>query len=422
MSIALLALLVFYLAVNVVIIALVTFRTLQLLGFYAWCYDLFGVFGLFVSIPLTIILLAVIVWAALFFIIYSGLLWLIVVFVCIEAHRRYRASRQYSLLWLLAISAERGIPLTTSLEAFASERRGYFARGARKLAAMLESGVDFPDALDQSPGMLPPQALPLIRVGCKSGSLGPALRRASSFGNLLEPMWMSIVGKIGYLMMLTLVGLSLFWFIMAKILPSFEMIFQDFDMELPSVTNNLVSWAGFMADYGILLVPAYLAIFVFLLMPAAKYFGWHPPGLNLITRRLDAADLLDGLSLAVQQRLSMLDGLRAMARSYPRSDIKARLWKTVKDVVDGGDWAESLHARGFLRRIDLAVVQSAQRADNLSWALREIAESNRRRFMYRLQATVQTVFPLAVVALGVGVGCVVFGLFIPLLKLITQCS
>lgn len=422
MSIALLALFVFYLAVNVVLIALVTLKTLQMLGFYAWCNDLFGIFGVFVSIPLTIVLLAVIVWVALFFIAYSSLLWIIVVFVCIESHRRYRASRQYALLWLLVVSTERGIPLTTSLEAFASERRGYFARGTRKLVAMLESGVDFPDALDQSPGMLPPQALPLIRVGCKSGSLGPALRRASAFGNLLEPLWMSIIGKIGYLMMLTLIGLSLFWFIMAKILPSFGKIFQDFDMELPRITSNLVSWAGFMADYGILLTPAYLAIFVFLLIPVAKYFGWHPPGLNLITRRLDAADLLDGLSLAVQQRLSMLDGLRAMARSYPRRDIKAKLWKTVKDVVDGGDWAESLYARGFLRRIDLAVVQSAQRADNLSWALHEIAESNRRRFMYKLQATVQTAFPLAVVALGIVVGGIVIGLFVPLIKLITQMS
>ena len=37
--------------------------------------------------------------------------WLILFFVLVEGWRKYRATQQYGLLWLLTVSAERSMPL-----------------------------------------------------------------------------------------------------------------------------------------------------------------------------------------------------------------------------------------------------------------------------------------------------------------------
>ena len=55
---------------------------------------------------------------------------------------------------------------------------------------------------------------------------------------------------------------------------------------------------------------------------------------------------------------------------------------------------------------------------NLPWAMREMADSNRRRFAYRLQAMVQTLFPPAMILLGLIVMFIVVALFLPLVALI----
>ena len=90
------------------------------------------------------------------------------------------------------------------------------------------------------------------------------------------------------------------------------------------------------------------------------------------------------------------------------------------DVGRGRDWAESLYDRRLIRSADLAVLQAAQRAGNLPWAMAEMADSNRRRFAYRLQAVVQSVFPLAVIGFGLVVMFIVVGLFYPLVELIKK--
>ena len=113
-----------------------------------------------------------VLWAALLG--FVGIVgWVVLIFVLIEGSRKYRATQQHGLLWLLTVSAERDMPLIPAMEAFARERGGSFSRRAKRLAGMLKAGVPLPDALDRCPGLLPRYAAPTIRVGYETGTLGP---------------------------------------------------------------------------------------------------------------------------------------------------------------------------------------------------------------------------------------------------------
>ena len=52
--------------------------------------------------------------------------------------------------------------------------------------------------------------------------------------------------------------------------------------------------------------------------------------------------------------------------------------------------------------------------------MQEMADSARRRFFYRLQAIIQTVFPFAVVGFGAIMMFIVVALFLPLVYLIQK--
>lgn len=383
-------------------IAILILRAVRSLEYRSRLYGAMRFLGAFVGVVFVVLLSFAVTGLVL------GIFWWgIFLFVFIEVFRKYRASRQYALLWLLTVSAEREVPLTSALEAFARERRGRFAQRARRLAKLLDSGVSLPDGLDQVPGLLPPHAPPMIRVGCQSGALAPALRRAAAVNDLNGPVWMALTGKIAYVLLLTFFGFLILTFVLWKIVPAYQKIFADFDTPLPYITEQLVLCSQFFVDYWYLFSPFFVLCMLLMLYPVARYFGWNPPGPGWITRRLDAADVLDGLALVARQQMPMLDGLDSLAKSYPRSDIRMLLRRVAGDVQNGRDWAESLYSRGLLRRADLAVLQAAERVGNLPWALREMAESNRRRFAYRLQSIVQTAFPLVIIFFGAIVGFIV---------------
>ena len=348
-------------------------------------------------------------------------LFIAVAAVMAETLVKHRLSRQYALLWLLTVAAERLIPLVPAIEAFAREGGGLFAGRARYLAAMIRAGVPLPEALQRVPGLLPRDVLPVIRVGYESGALAAALRQAASVRDFRRPLWLSLAGRLVYLMILMGLGIAVITFVMYSIVPAFERIFAGFDVQMPEMTQMLISASHVLVDLWFLLVPFFMLLGLLLIYVLLRYIGlinWELPGTNWIIRRLDTAAILDSLSLAAEHRRPLPEAMATLAGSYPKASIRRRLRGVVGDLHGGADWCQSLLARGLIKRADLAILQAAQWVGNLPWALREMAESNRRRLAYRLQALVQLLFPPAILVLGAVVMFIVVSLFIPLISLI----
>ena len=87
---------------------------------------------------------------------------------------------------------------------------------------------------------------------------------------------------------------------------------------------------------------------------------------------------------------------------------------------EGREWWRCLRWQGLIRTSEAAVLESAQRAGNLPWALRELAESGERQTIYRLQAWSQALFPLIVISLGGLVFLLAVAYFSPLIALIQE--
>ncbi len=349
---------------------------------------------------------------------------LLVLLVLGMAVLRQRRAQQYTLLSTLAVAAERLMPLVPAVEAFADERGGLLGWRARRLAELLRSGATLPDALQQTPGLVPQQALVTIRAGQESGALAEALRDAVGSHGLLAPLWNQLLARVLYVCFLMLFAVSVATFMMLRIVPEFQKIFAEFDAELPPLTRTITATSYLFANYWYVLAAPLLVIlglaFLGLGMQYMGGFRWNVPFVNWLTRRLDTAVILDALALAAERNVNFPAKIATLARWYPRQSVRKRLQAALRDVDAGADWCQSLARRGLIRRAELAVLGAAQRVGNLPWALREMADSSRRRLAYRLHALLQVLFPLTIAAFGLLVMAYVVGYFMPLVSLISS--
>ncbi len=379
-------------------------------AFLFFCYVLLalGLSGLFIS-PATIIFLP---W------------WILIIIVVADSIRHHHRAQQHALLWSMAICAEKNIPLGSAIEAFACESSGVINLKARKLATLLDSGVPLPEAIENVPGLLPQRALPIIRVGYESGALAKSLRQALSSSDALAPIWNSFFNRLLYIAMVIFFGLGILTFILIRIIPSFKKIFYDFRSDLPAITRLLMEIADIFLSSPLpaLLILILLGLIIYSLI---CYFGWAPfyfPGLTRVMRRQHAAAILDSLALTAEYNRPLGASLTALAASYPQWSVRKKLKQVEKEVSQGKDWSESLCQQGLIKAVDKAVLQAAQRVGNLPWALHEMAGSNRRRLIYRLQAWLQLLYPPLIVCLGAGVLFIMVALFSPLIILISRLS
>lgn len=337
---------------------------------------------------------------------------------------RRRRAMQLGLLGTMAVSAERFIPIVPAMEAFADDVRGGFAVRVRRLARLLRTGVGLPAAIKQVGRVVPRQLVPTIRVASECGALSRGLAEAATAEDRHDALWGPFAAKMFYMAAMPCVGmafLSYMWWANFN----FQRTLKAVGFRPSGLTQTLLDAFSFAATFWPLAILAATFFTLLFLYAVLRYLGvplFDPPGVQWMLRREHTAAILDNLAMAVECNRPLPDVIQTLSECYPKNSIRMRLKYVLYDLAHGGHWEESLYHRGLIRPSDLAVLQSAERSGNLSWALRELADSNRRRLAQWLNVAMQLVFPPVVICFGAVVCFVVVAIFMPVIQVINSMS
>ena len=350
-----------------------------------------------------------------------GMLLVSLVVLLMALDRRMRLEHQ-ALMSSIAVAAEKGIPLPEAALAFADEMSSGNARRALWLVQALQHGMSLDQAISYAWIKCSTAARMAVRMGSSLGALGPALRHEAQASHELETLVRPMFTRWIYLFSVLLVGECLVTFVIGWIVPVFDRMYQDFEIELPGATALLISVTRWIADYGWpLLALLTMAALLFFLMGLSSYIGWLPRSTPLVSRlfrRYDGAIVLRSLALAVRRGQPLDRAVRMMADIYPLGTVRNWLKKASAAIDGGQEWCQALRRVRLIDQTDAVVLRAAQGAGNLPWALEEMSESLLRREVYRWQAWYNIVSPIVVLAMGACVGFICVALFIPLLGLI----
>jgi type II secretory pathway component PulF len=335
-----------------------------------------------------------------------------------------RRAMQLALLGTMAVSAERFIPLVPAMEAFADDIRGRFAFRVRRLASLLRSGVGLSAAIKRVGRVVPRQLVPTIRVASECGALSRGLAEAAKAEDQHNALWGPFAAKMLYIAAMPCVGMA-FLGVMLGMSFNYQRTLKQFSFRPSGLTQKLLEAFSFATTFWPLATAVAIFFAILFLYAVLRYLGvplFDPPGVERMLRRQHTSAILDNLALAVECSRPLPAVIQTLSECYPKKSIRTRLGYVLYDLAHGGSWDESLFRRGLIRKSDLAVLQSAECVGNLSWALRELADSNRRRLAQWLNVVMQLLFPPVVLCFGAVVCFVVVAMFMPLIQVITALS
>ncbi len=356
----------------------------------------------------------------LFFLLTLGPLVLVAGIVVVLVQRR--RVQQDALLHVLTIGAEQNLPLAPGLEAFAGLCGRSFRWRTQALGRLLQNGMALPEALARAPGVLSRPAALLASVGWSQGNLTGGLREAQTAESNRRQFRGVFLPKIAYLGGMILVMQLVGGFMLYFITPKFEAIFTDFGLALPQITLFTIQLGHFLgrAPLGPLLLLTELILLIYLPLLLFGVVRWEPPFSGWLSWRRDSAAVFRSLAIGVEAGKPITDGLGLLGTLYPRGRVRRRLKRASTLVEQGADWLDALGRHGLINHNDRAVLESAQRAGNLSWALRMQADAHERRLGYRLQIWAELLFPVVVLTAGLCVALFAVGYMMPLIQLISR--
>jgi type II secretory pathway component PulF len=326
----------------------------------------------------------------------------------------------------LATTLERGRTIQPAIRAYAEELPpGRQRRQLKSMCSVLENGdaTQAAESLAQSPEFW----IPLLSSATASPDpaqvLNTFLAESERTDEIRQQWWLTLAYPIA------LAGLALAVFVALSVfvIPEFGRIFEDFDLELPGLTQFVLelaswfsSWQG-LASVALLMAAAAVLLLLNRWLPAAR-FGWWSDRLRLPFGRRSAmarfsrftADLLDA-------GVSTSDALRIASFSVNHSRLQQSAWRLANELETTGKSTDRIDPLPLSTTVFLAMAGDVSTETRVR-LLREISACHAERVRIGMSWASGIVEPLGICFVGCVVGTVVLALFIPLVKLIEGLS
>jgi type IV pilus assembly protein PilC len=341
--------------------------------------------------------------------------------------RKLRDEELTTLVQAMGAAAGSRIPLEVTLAALGEEQEDRrLATVAQRLSNELAQGVPIEQALSRLDRHLPEEIRGLLRAGVESGDLAGTFERFADQRLASQRLRWQIRAAIAYPALITAILVPLMLFISLYIIPMFGDIYEEFDLELPVVTEFVLQTAEQMPG-----IIAGLLIFAVGLPLLLRLVG----GRWLFHRVRSSIPLFGRLWMWSAQRdfaamlASFLDLRLPMAQAVGHTgDVMSdrnmgSACRRARDRLEGGQslsgsLAQSIHFDQLL----VALIAWGERNMLLTEALGIATEVFDDRIEQRASLIQRILPPVTLIAVATLMFFTIIGLMIPLIGLLQGLS
>jgi type IV pilus assembly protein PilC len=164
----------------------------------------------------------------------------------------------------LSILQDAGLPIVRSLKILEGNMKaGRLKNTLMDVCDEIEGGATLSEAMSKSPKVFSRLYVNMIKAGEAGGALETILQRLADFLERAESLKRKVKGAMIYPVVVMVIACLILTFIMIKIVPTFQTMFEEFDLDLPAPTQLLIAMSSYIVRYWFLMV---LIPMVFLLL------------------------------------------------------------------------------------------------------------------------------------------------------------
>ena len=342
---------------------------------------------------------------------------------------RVRTKDRIVLTRQLATLLNAGLPLTQSLHTVAEQTDSkQLAVILNKVIASVEGGVTLSEALSKHPKVFNEVYIALVAAGETSGTLDQSLERIADQQEKDADMISKVRGALVYPVIVTVVIMAVVVFLLTTVVPQIELLYKDFNKELPFLTSIMISFANFIIGY-------WWLILAFLIGGGYFMYRWFQTKAGtIVADRIKMkiplfGDLFVKLYMARFSRtgqtltssgVQMLEMLRITARAVDNVHVASAIGRAAEKVKGGKALSDSLKEE----TVFLSLVPQMLRVGEQSGAVDKMMGKSATYYETELDNKIKTISttiePILMVFLAIVVGGIVLAILVPVYNLASE--
>ena len=332
----------------------------------------------------------------------------------------------------MATMMKSGVPIVSALEIIAGGQKNPRMKAmVGQIRTDIEGGSSMSEAISKHPVQFDELFRNLVRAGEGAGVLETVLDTIASYKENIESLKGKIKKALFYPTMTIAVAIIVSAILLVFVVPQFEAVFADFGADLPAFTKMIVAASDFMVSYWwmilILLVGGIFGfIFFYKRSPAFQHFldkvVLKIPVIGTIMHNSAIARFSRTTAVTFKAGVPLVEALDSVAGATGNSVYEKAVYRIRDDVAVGYPVNMAMKQTHLFPHMVIMMTAIGEEAGALDTMLFKVAEYYEQEVNNSVDALASLIEPMIMVILGVLVGGMVVGMYLPIFKLAATIS
>ena len=327
----------------------------------------------------------------------------------------------------IATMMKSGVPIVTALEIISGgQKNPKMKELVNTIRADLEGGSSMYEALSKHPVQFDELFRNLVRAGESAGVLETVLDTIASYKENIESLKGKIKKALYYPATVVAVAILVSAILLVFVVPQFEKTFASFGAELPAFTLMILAASDFMIAYWWLVLFIVIGAGVAFVMAknrSVKFAHFIDrmmlklPVVGQILHNSAIARFARTLAVTFQAGVPLVEALDTVAGATGNVVYETAVRRIRDDVSVGYQVNLAMKQVNLFPHMVVQMVAIGEEAGALDTMLYKVAEFYEQEVNNAVDALSSLLEPLIMIILGVIVGSMVVGMYLPIFKL-----
>lgn len=327
----------------------------------------------------------------------------------------------------MATMMKSGVPIVSALEIIGSGHKNpRMAKMINAIRSDIEGGSSLSEAISKYPVQFDELYRNLVRAGEGAGVLETVLDTIANYKENLEALKGKIKKALFYPAMTIAVALVVCSILLIFVVPQFEDVFKGFGADLPAFTQLIVSASRFMVAYWFIILIIVVGGGVALMMAFKRSLAFQHfvdrailkvPVIGQIMNNSAIARFSRTLAVTFRAGVPLVEALDTISGATGSSVYQKGVLRIRDDVAVGYPVNMAMKQVNLFPHMVIQMTAIGEEAGALDTMLFKVAEYYEQEVNNAVDALASLIEPMIMVVLGVLVGGMVIGMYLPIFKL-----
>lgn len=296
----------------------------------------------------------------------------------------------------------------------------------KSLLKFLDKGVPFFEGLRNQKGVSAYE-WNIVKIGEESGELLTVIGSLAQHFKEKNDFRRSLGTALVYPILLLFTATIVVFFMLTVIVPLFESIFAQQQLQLPVATQWVIVLATGIKTHGLLMI---LGLFTLFFIGRLCYQQtqirqliqiklFHFPGIKGLIQLRYALLFSQSLQLLLGAKVPLVKSLQLVKDLFSYAPLEIAINRTLKDISQGKSFGKALEETGFFNHRLYAFIHIGEATHQLEKIFQEMANYYNTKTTQLTKRVTNLIEPLIIIIVGLIIGGILVALYLPMFQLST---